>query len=70
MGGQSLNWRGGKQNLRAEVEWYLDLEQRARQKWAGAMKAVEAEAENTLRLAVVTPDTVSPRQEQAFGKTK
>ena len=63
MDGQYLNWRGGKQNLRAEVEWYLDLEQRARQKWAGAMKAVEAEAENTLRLAVVTPDTVSPRQE-------
>ncbi len=70
MGGQYVNWRGGKQNLRAEVEWYLDLEQRARQKWAAAMKAIEAVAENTLRLAVVTPDTVSPRQEQAFGKPK
>ena len=40
MGGQYVNWRGSKQNLRAEVEWYLDLEARARLKWAGAMKAL------------------------------
>jgi hypothetical protein len=40
-----MSVRGSKQNLRAEVEWYLDLERRARQKWAGAMK----------QLAVVGP---------------
>lgn len=41
MGG-ALNWRGSKQDLRAEIEWYLGLEERARLKWAGAMKALEA----------------------------
>ena len=41
MGGQYVNWRGSKQNLRAEVEWYLDLEKKARLKWAGAMKQLE-----------------------------
>lgn len=70
MGGQYVNWRGGKQNLRAEVEWYLSLEQRARQKWAGAMKALAAQSENTLRLAVVTPTTDSPRQDKAFGANR
>ena len=28
--------RGSTQNLRAEVEWYLDLERKARRKWAAA----------------------------------
>jgi len=70
MSGQYLNWRGGKQNLRAEVEWYLDLEHRARQKWSGAMKALAVQEITTVRLAVVTPDTVSPRQDQAFGVPK
>ena len=68
MGGQSVNWRGGKQNLRAEVEWYLELERRARQKWAPAMKALDSPAITSLRLAIVTPSTLSPRQEQTFGK--
>jgi hypothetical protein len=67
MGGQYINWRGSKQNLRAEVEWYLDLEQRARMKWAGAMKKLGGEAENSVRLAVVTPSEVLTRQEKALG---
>ena len=36
-----MSVRGSKQNLRAEVEWYLDLERRARQKWTGAMKQLD-----------------------------
>ena len=71
MSGQTLNLRGCKQNLRAEAEWYLDLEQRARLKWAPAMKALDALNQPTItsvRLAVVTPSTLSPRHEQTFGK--
>ena len=68
MGGQSLSWRGGDQNLRAEVEWYLQLEQRARQKWSGAMTALE-QSQTNVRLAIVMPSSDSQRHNSAFGKT-
>ena len=45
-----MSVRGSKQNLRAEVEWYLDLEKRARQKWTAQMKEIKASG-LTLRLA-------------------
>jgi hypothetical protein len=36
-----MSVRGGSQNLRPEVEWYLKLEQRARQKWRKEMAQLE-----------------------------
>jgi len=35
--GGDMSVRGGFQNLRAEVEWFVRLEQRARQRWATEM---------------------------------
>lgn len=67
MGGQYVNWRGGGQNLRAEVEWYLKLEERARAKWAGAMKQLEGvESKPDVRLAVKGDS--GRLTEQNFGK--
>jgi hypothetical protein len=37
----NLSVRGSKQNLRAEVEWHLKLERRARQRWRKEMAALE-----------------------------
>jgi len=53
-GGQRVSVRGSRQNLRAEVEWYLDLERRARERWREEMKKlvrVENPAGPSLRLA-------------------
>lgn len=44
-----MSIRGSNQNLRAEVEWYLSLEQRARIKWRHEMALLDGEI--TLRLA-------------------
>lgn len=41
-GGASISVRGSNQNLRAEVEWYLELERKARTKWAKEMAQLEA----------------------------
>jgi hypothetical protein len=49
-GGQWLPLRGGKQNLRGEVEFYLDLEQEAKEKWAKEMTQLETNGPH-LRLA-------------------
>jgi hypothetical protein len=47
-----LSVRGSKQNLRAEVEWYLRLEERARRKWVKEMALLEAGGgQPTIRLA-------------------
>jgi hypothetical protein len=40
-GGADLSVRGSKQNLRGEVEWYLKLEARARQRWKKEMAQLE-----------------------------
>ena len=45
-----MSVRGSKQNLRAEVEWYLDLEKRARARWANEMKKLEASGSPIIRL--------------------
>ena len=42
--------RGSRQNLRAEVEWYLDLERRARERWRKEMQKLEADGP-AIRLA-------------------
>lgn len=46
-----MSVRGSQQNLRSEVEWYLDLERRARARWRAEMAALEAHG-RTVRLAV------------------
>lgn len=42
-GGQRVSVRGSDQNLRAEVEWYLELERRARERWRKEMAKLEGE---------------------------
>jgi hypothetical protein len=37
------SWRGSKQNLRSEVQWYLDLERRARERWRATWASVEGQ---------------------------
>lgn len=49
--GQRVSVRGSQQNLRAEVEWYLDLERRARTRWKKEMQKLEQIAP-TVRLAL------------------
>lgn len=39
--GRGLSLRGSAQNLRAEVEWYLELERKAREKWKKEMAKLE-----------------------------
>ncbi len=47
----NLSVRGSRQNLRAEVEWYLRLEQRARVRWRREMKLLETDGPD-VRLAM------------------
>lgn len=57
----NMNVRGSKQNLRAEVEWYLALERRARQRWAKQMALLaDITPGPTVRLATQT-DSESSR---------
>lgn len=58
--GAGVSVRGSKQNLRGEVQFYLQLEKDARAKWAGAMKQLENAEKNNpvVRLAVVSPRSV------------
>ncbi len=51
--GGALSVRGSSQNLRAEVEWYLDLERRARERWKKEMLKIEGEGKPDIRLAVI-----------------
>jgi hypothetical protein len=46
--------RGSDQNLRAEIDWFLKLERRAQQHWAGEMKKQGWGDKPDLRLAVVS----------------
>lgn len=48
-GGQRVSVRGSKQNLRVEVEWYLELERKARARWKKEMTLLESIAP-TIRL--------------------
>lgn len=41
-GGENLSIRGGKHNLRVEVEHYLRIEKRARERWAREMSKLDA----------------------------
>ena len=46
-----MSVRGSKQNLRAEIEYYLDVERRARIKWRKQMAELEASEKPDIRLA-------------------
>jgi hypothetical protein len=51
----NISVRGSKQNLRCEVEHYLDLEQRARDRWKKEMVKLDALPDSpTIRLAVIS----------------
>lgn len=50
-GNAQISVRGSKQNLRSEVEWYLELERRARQRWKKEMSLLETLGP-TVRLAL------------------
>lgn len=47
-----MSVRGSAHNLKAEVEWYLKLERRARHRWAKEMAKLEAMPAPSVRLAV------------------
>lgn len=49
--GGSLSVRGSSQNLRAEVEWYLELERKAREWWKKEMLKLGEDDSPTVRLA-------------------
>jgi len=48
----NMSVRGSQQNLRAEVEWHLELERKARRRWQKEMKQLNDN--HVTRLAVVT----------------
>jgi len=62
----TMSVRGSKQNLRAEVEWYLALERRAQERWKKEMLQITRQGPD-LRMALVNPDTASKRQLSAFA---
>lgn len=57
-----MSVRGSRQNLRAEVEWYLRLEKKARAKWRKQMELI-GQAGVTVRLAESNAATVGRRRE-------
>jgi hypothetical protein len=59
----ALSVRGSKQNLKDEVKWYLELEQRARFRWRKEMALLEAQSSPSVGMAVV-----SHRTEATFTK--
>lgn len=71
-GGQRLSVRGSQQNLRAEVEWYLDLERRARLRWKKEMALLESLDESpgpTVRLAEGGEGGRESQKAHAFSPT-
>lgn len=53
-GGQRASVRGSTQNLRAEVEWYLEMERKARVRWKKEMASLEALSPSTPLAAAPT----------------
>ena len=50
-GNKQLSIKGSKQNLQAEIEWYLKLERTARQRWRKEMALLESLDKPDVRLA-------------------
>ena len=73
-GGQRVSVRGSSQNLRAEVEWYLELERKARVKWKKQMEQLETitgptkTLNQSCRLVVGTGRSIKEEGFQAFTK--
>ena len=57
-----MSVRGSRQNLRAEVEWYLRLERRARARWRKQMEQLDQNGP-TIRLAEANANTTGRRAE-------
>jgi hypothetical protein len=51
-----MSVRGSKQDLRAEIAWYLDLERKARARWSKQMAELEERETMSVRLATHRPD--------------
>jgi hypothetical protein len=52
-----MSVRGSKQNLRCEVEWYLDQERKARVRWKREMALLDSQGQGpSVRLAIVAND--------------
>lgn len=79
-GGATISVRGSNQNLRAEVEYYLDLEERARVKWKREMDELESIAptirlclmpkqgeKNDLNVTAFAPPSPSPSVKMVVG---
>lgn len=58
----NMSVRGSNQNLKSEVDHYLDIEERARQKWSKEMKLLESIAP-TVRLEIAGSHTDGRRME-------
>jgi hypothetical protein len=54
-----MSVRGSKQNLRVEVEYYLEMERKARIKWRRQMQELETEDGPTVRLAAQQANNAS-----------
>lgn len=75
-GGAQLRIRGSAQPLRAEVEWYLALERRLRERWRKEMakwppmEPLRAVDQPTVRLAVDAGSASGQRADAAFSGKK
>lgn len=66
-GNASISVRGSKQNLRAEVEWYLELERKARVRWKKEMQQLEESNGPTVRLAADCSAAGGRHADSGFG---
>jgi len=62
-----MSVRGSKQNLRAEIEWYLKLEERLRVRWKKQMQELEEKCGPTVRLAAMAHERYKGQKEQALN---
>lgn len=53
-----MSVRGSKQNLRVEVEYYLEMERKARIKWRKQMSELEAQESPSVLLALSGDKTI------------
>lgn len=66
--GGSLSVRGSTQNLRAEIEWYLKLERKAKQRWRREMEKLEDEGPSIRPALATQRDTQVQRFRVSLGK--
>jgi hypothetical protein len=67
-GGATLSVRGSSQNLRAEVDFYLELEKRARERWKKEMVKLESLDAPSIRFVVGTGRSKTDVGFQALGE--